>query len=84
MCTSKFVEEPTTAYKKSVRKDYGEVVAIDVTMKLLKEFIEARQVVECGPFTLTDDEGINKANQDLYEKRVKPFFLHMSEVLDTL
>ena len=85
MCTSsKFVEKPTTAYKKSVRKDYGEVVSIDVSFKLIKEFLEARQLVECGPMPFTEDGEANKANREMYEKRVRPFFDHMSEIIDSL
>jgi hypothetical protein len=33
---------------------------------------------------IVDDEEANKANREMYEKRVKPFFDHMSEIIDTL
>ena len=84
MCCNKSTEEQTTMYKKSTRRDYGEVVSIDVTFKLIKEFLEARQMVEAGPMPLSDNEEANKANMETYEKRVKPFFDHMSEIIDTL
>ena len=83
-CTNKENVEQKTVYRKSIRRDYGEVVSIDVTFKLIKEFLEARQMVECGPMPIVDDEEANKANREMYEKRVKPFFDHMSEIIDTL
>ena len=84
MCCNKSTEEQKTVYRKSVRRDYGEVVSIDVTFKLIKEFLEARQMVEAGPMPLSNNEETNKANMEIYEKRVKPFFDHMSEIIDTL
>lgn len=84
MCCDKLREEQKTVYRKSTRRDYGEVVSIDVTFKFIKEFLEARQMVECGPMAITDDEEANKANKEMYEKRVKPFFDHMSEIIDSL
>lgn len=84
MCSNKLEEEQKTVYRKSVRRDYGEVVSIDVTFKFIKEFLEARQMIEVGPMPITDDEEANKANIEMYEKRVKPFFDHMSEIIDTL
>ena len=83
-CTNKENVEQKTVYRKSIRRDYGEVVSIDVTFKLIKEFLEARQMVEAGPMPLSDNEEANKANIEMYEKRVKPFFDHMSEIIDTL
>ena len=77
-------EEQKTVYRKSTRRDYGEVVSIDVTFKFIKEFLEARQMVEAGPMPLSDNEEANKANREMYEKRVKPFFDHMSEIIDSL
>ena len=84
MCCNKSTEEQKTVYRKSVRRDYGEVVSIDVTFKFIKEFLEARQMVEAGPMPLSDNEEANKANMEIYNKRVKPFFDHMSEIIDTL
>jgi len=84
MCCDKVKEEQKTVYRKSTRRDYGEVVSIDVTFKFIKEFLEARQMVEAGPMPILDDEEANKANREMYEKRVKPFFDHMSEIIDSL
>ena len=83
-CSNKSAEEQKTVYRKSVRKDYGEIVSIDVTFKLIKEFLEARMIVEVGPMPISDNEEANKANMEMYEKRVKPFFDHMSEIIDSL
>ena len=77
-------QKQTTVYRKSTRRDYGEVVSIDVTFKFIKEFLEARQMMEYGPMPITEDEEANKANEEMYKKRVKPFFDHMSEIIDTL
>ena len=77
-------EKVKTSYRKYTRRDYGDIVSIDVSFKLIKEFLEARQMVECGPMPISSDEEANKANMELYEKRVKPFFDHMSEIIDTL
>ncbi len=77
-------DEQKTAYRKSTRREYGEVVSIDMSFKLIKEFFEARQMVEAGPMPISDNEETNKANIEMYEKRVKPFFDHMSEIIDTL
>ena len=84
MCCDKLKEEKKPVYKKSIRRDYGEIVSIDITLKLIKEFLEARQMVEAGPMPLSNNEETNKANMEIYEKRVKPFFDHMSEIIDTL
>jgi len=75
--------KPTT-YQKTVRREYGVIHSVDVTFRLLREFLEARQVIEWGPMPILDDEEANKANMERYEKKVKPFFDHMSEILDTI
>lgn len=77
-------EKVKTSYRKYVRRDYGEIVSIDVTFKFVKEFLEARQLLEQGPVPYGNDEEMNKANQELFNKRVKPFFDHMSEIIDSL
>lgn len=84
MCSINKEMEQKTAYRKSTRREYGEIVSIDMSFKLIKEFLEARQMVEAGPMPLSDNEEANKANMETYEKRVKPFFDHMSEIIDTL
>jgi len=71
-------EEKATAYRKSVRKDYGQIVSIDITTKFLKEFLQAEMYAKnCPPI---EDEGL----RETWAKAVTPFFEHMSEVLDTL
>ena len=77
-------QKQNTVYRKSTRRDYGEVVSIDVTFKFIKEFLEARQIVEAGPMPILDNEEANKANIEMYKKRVQPFFDHMSEIIDSL
>lgn len=84
MCNVKENVEQKTAYQTSNRREYGIITSVDITLKLMKEFLEARQLVEYGPVFLTDDDDINKANKEMYEKRVKPFFDHMSEIIDSL
>ena len=86
MCYDKLKEEQKTVYKKSSRKEVGTVVAIDIDLKLMKEFFEARQLMEQGPIIVHAEanEEESKKMVELYEKRVKPFFDHMSEIFDSL
>ena len=88
MCNSNIQnpEEKSLVYKKSTRKEIGTVVAIDINLKLMKEFFEARQLVEQGPIVVHAEasEEESKKMVELYEKRVKPFFDHMSEIFDSL
>ena len=85
MCTTNIpTEEKKLVYNKSTRKEFGIVTSVDISLKLMKEFLEARQMIEAGPMPITDDEETNKANREMYEKRVKPFFDHMSEIIDAL
>ena len=72
-----YASEKATAYRKSVRKDYGQIVSIDVTTKFLKEFLQAEMLAKTAPI-----EG--EENRRVWEERVIPFFNHMSEILDTL
>ena len=85
-CTNKENVEQKTVYKKSSRKEVGTVVAIDIDLKLMKEFFEARQLMEQGPIIVHAEanEEESKKMVELYEKRVKPFFDHMSEIFDSL
>lgn len=82
-CKSPVDEQQATAYKKNVRRDYGEVVSIDVSFRFIKEFLEARMVLEQGPISV-GNEDTDKKNLELYNKRVKPFLDHMSEIIDSL
>lgn len=85
MCiTNNPTEEKKLVYNKSTRKEFGIVTSVDISLKLMKEFLEARQMIEAGPMPILDDEEANKANREMYEKRVKPFFDHMSEIIDAL
>lgn len=85
MCTTNIpTEEKKLVYNKSTRKEFGIVTSVDISLKLMKEFLEARQMIEAGPMPILDDEEANKANREMYEKRVKPFFDHMSEIIDAL
>ena len=85
MCTTNNpTEEKKLVYNKSTRKEFGIVTSVDISLKLMKEFLEARQMVEAGPMPLSDNEETNKANMEMYEKRVRPFFDHMSEIIDAL
>ncbi|MBQ3945449.1 MAG: hypothetical protein II670_07560 [Alphaproteobacteria bacterium] len=82
-CANKFEEQPKTAYRKSVRKDYGEIVSIDVTLNLMKEFLTAQMYVDAFPTITEDVEAFNK-NMEFWVSKVKPFFEHFDEVLNSL
>lgn len=83
MATCNVQEQKTTAYHMSRRKDYGEIVSIDVNVRLIKEFLQAKMYVEIGMPISTDAE-VNDANMKVWSDNVKPFFEHMAEVIDSL
>lgn len=76
------INEATTVFRKSERREYGTVVSIDITPRFIKEFLQAQMIVSTLPLGNCDEE-IN-ANREIMEKKVKPFFDHLEEVLDTL
>ena len=87
MCTTNNpTEEKKLVYNKSTRKEFGIVTSVDISLKLMKEFLEARQLIEQGPIIVSVEanEEESKKMMELYEKRVKPFFDHMSEIIDAL
>lgn len=85
MCNNNLpTEEKKLVYNKSTRKEFGVITSVDISLKLMKEFLEARQMIEAGPMPILDDEEANKVNMEMYNKRVKPFFDHMSEIIDSL
>ena len=70
-------EEKVTAFRKSERKEYGLVTSVDITPRFLKEYLQAELLVKNAPI-----EG--EENRRIWEERVRPFFEHMNEMLDTL
>ena len=76
-------EEQKTAYKVSTRKDYGIITSIDITPKLLKEFLTAQMYMDTFPTVTEDVETFNK-NMEIWSSKVKPFFEHFEEVLNSL
>ena len=85
MCefNKKDVEQKKTAYKMSTRKDYGVIVSVDITPKLMKEFLTAQMYMDSFPTVIEDAETFNK-NMELWSSKVKPFFEHFEEVLNSL
>ena len=76
-------EEVKTAFHVYERKDYGKVTSIDVTPKFLKEFLQAQMYVDMG-IPCSGDAELDRRNTEIWQNKVKPFFDHMSEVLDSL
>ena len=82
MDNPKINDEVKMAFRKSERREYGTVVSVDITPRLIKEFLQAQMLVSTLPLGNCDEE-IN-ANREVMEKKVKPFFDHFEEVLNTL
>ena len=76
-------EQKKTAYKVSTRKDYGTIVSVDITPKLMKEFLTAQMYMDAFPTATEDAETFNK-NLEIWSSKVKPFFEHFEEVLNSL
>ena len=84
MCSiNKEVEEKKTAYRISTRKDYGTITSVDITPKLMKEFLTAQMYMDSFPTVTEDVETFNK-NMEIWSSKVKPFFEHFEEVLNSL
>jgi len=75
--------EQKTAYKVSTRKDYGTITSVDITPKLMKEFLTAQMYMDAFPTVTEDAETFNK-NMEIWSSKVKPFFEHFEEVLNSL
>lgn len=82
MDNPKINDEVKMAFRKSERREYGSIVSVDITPRLIKEFLQAQMLVSTLPLGNCDEE-IN-ANREIMEKKVKPFFDHFEEVLNTL
>lgn len=76
-------EQKKTAYKVSTRKDYGVIVSVDITSKLMKEFLTAQMYMDAFPTAAEDAETFNK-NLEIWSSKVKPFFDHFEEALNSL
>lgn len=83
MDNSKINDEVKMAFRKSERKEYGTVVSVDITPRLIKEFLQAQMVLKCMPPIGHCDEEVEH-NQKIFNEEVKPFFDHFEEVLNTL
>ena len=84
MCSiNKETVEQKTAYKVSTRKEYGTITSVDITPKLMKEFITAQMYMDSFP-TVTEDVEIFNKNMEIWSSKVKPFFEHFEEVLNSL
>lgn len=75
-------QQQQTAYRIIRRKEYGTVISVDITPKLMKEFLTAQMYVDAFP-TATDPEAFNHQMEN-WSSKVKPFFEHFNEVLDNL
>ena len=75
--------EQKTAYKVSTRKELGVIVSVDITPKLMKEFLTAQMYMDAFPTASMDAETFNK-NMEIWSSKVKPFFEHFEEVLNLL
>ena len=84
MCSiNKEIAEQQTAYKVSTRKEFGIVTSVDITPKLMKEFLTAQMYMDSFPTVTEDVETFNK-NMEIWSSKVKPFFEHFEEVLNSL
>lgn len=72
-------EKNNTVYRTHERKDFGKIVSIDITPKLIKEFLQAQMYVDMGPVTGDSGEEVKK-----WAEKVRPFFQHFEEVLDNI
>ena len=71
--------EQKTAYRVSTRKDYGIITSVDITPKLIKEFLTAQMYVDTFP-TVTEDP----KSLEFWSSKVRPFFEHFEEALNSL
>ena len=83
MCSINKESEQKTAYRISTRKDYGTITSVDITPKLMKEFLTAQMYMDSFPTVTEDVETFNK-NMEIWSSKVKPFFEHFEEVLNSL
>ena len=83
MCSINKESEQKTAYRISTRKDYGTITSVDITPKLMKEFLTAQMYMDSFPTVKEDVETFNK-NMEIWSSKVKPFFEHFEEVLNSL
>lgn len=83
MCNINKESEQKTVYKISTRKDYGTIVSVDITPRLMKEFLTAQMYMDSFPTMKEDVETFNK-NMEIWSSKVKPFFEHFEEVLNSL
>lgn len=84
MCNiDKNVEQKTTAYRVSTRKEFGIITSVDITPKLMKEFLTAQMYVDAFPTVTDDAEAFNKG-MEMWASKVKPFFEHFEEILNIL
>lgn len=83
MCIVNKDVEQKTAYRVSTRKDYGTITSVDITPKLMKEFLTAQMYMDSFPTVTEDVETFNK-NMEIWSSKVKPFFEHFEEVLNSL
>ena len=83
MCIVNKDVEQKTAYRVSTRKDYGTITSVDITPKLMKEFLTAQMYMDSFPTVTEDMETFNK-NMETWSSKVKPFFEHFEEVLNSL
>lgn len=77
-------QEITTAFRTYERKDYGHITSIDVTPKFIKEFLQAQMYVDMGTPYYSGNPEVDQHNTEIWQTKVKPFFDHMNEVLDSL
>lgn len=76
-------QEITTVFRTYERKDYGHITSIDITPRFLKEFLQAQMYVDMG-VPCSGDSEIDRRNIEVWQTKVKPFFDHMNQILDTL
>jgi len=83
MCSINKESEQKTVYRTSTRKDYGTITSVDITPRLMKEFLTAQMYMDAFPTVTEDVETFNK-NMEMWSSKVKPFFEHFEEVLNSL
>jgi hypothetical protein len=81
-CTNKF-ENNENKFNISRRKDYGEIVSIDINVNFIKYYMRARFFLNAGPMVASTPEEVEHV-RGLYEKEVVPFIEELDKALDLI
>lgn len=74
-------ETPTSKFNISRRKDYGEIVSVDININFIKYYMRARFFLNAGPMVASTPEEVERV-RGLYEKEVLPFIEELDKALE--